>query len=61
MRCCADATTIRDKDDSWKTGLSVSAKLAATTVSCPLFQRYGYSYRARSSPVRASRRLDTAP
>ncbi len=55
------ATTILDKDDSWQTGLSVSAKLAATTLSWPLFQHYGYRYRARSSPVRASRRLDTAP
>ncbi|MFF5205596.1 sulfotransferase [Streptosporangium sp. NPDC000396] len=37
-------TVIRDRDDSWKTGLSVSAKLAAATLSWPLFRRYGYGY-----------------
>lgn len=37
-------TTIRDRDDSWRTGLSSSARLAAVTLSWPLFRRYGYEY-----------------
>jgi Sulfotransferase family len=35
-------TVIRDSDDSWRTGLSRSARLTATAVSLPLLRRYGY-------------------
>jgi hypothetical protein len=38
------ATVIRGTDDSWKTGLPMSAKLAAAVLSWPLFWRYGYRY-----------------
>jgi len=38
-------TLIRDRDDSWQTDLPVSAKLAAVTLSWPLFRRYGYRHR----------------
>jgi hypothetical protein len=38
------ATTVRDRDDSWQAGLSLSAKLAAVTLSWPQFRRYGYRY-----------------
>jgi hypothetical protein len=37
-------TIIRDRDDSWRTGLSRSARLATVTLSWPLFRRYGYEY-----------------
>lgn len=37
-------TIIRDRDDFWKAGLSRSGKLAAMTLSWPLFHRYGYRY-----------------
>jgi hypothetical protein len=37
-------TLIRDRDDSWKARLSGPAKLAAVTLSWPLFRRYGYRY-----------------
>lgn len=37
-------TLVRDRDDSWKTGLSTRAKLAAVTLSWPQFRRYGYQY-----------------
>lgn len=36
-------TLIRERDDSWKTGLSRRARLAAVALSWPLFRRYGYS------------------
>jgi hypothetical protein len=36
---------VRDRDDSWQTDLPVPAKLAAVTLSWPLFRRYGYRYR----------------
>ena len=42
-------TTIRDTDDGWRAGLPGSAKLAATTISWPLFGRYGYRYRGTFS------------
>jgi hypothetical protein len=35
-------TVIRDRDDSWQTGLPMSAKLAAAVLSWPLRRRYGY-------------------
>jgi hypothetical protein len=38
-------TVIRDTDDAWRSGLPASAKLAAVTLSWPLFGRYGYRYR----------------
>jgi hypothetical protein len=41
------ATVIRDRDDSWRTGLPVPAKLAAMAMSWPLSRRYGYRYRGR--------------
>ncbi len=51
------ATTIRAADDSWKTGLPVSARLAAVTLSWPLFQRYGYRYRGTlAGPQRTDHR-----
>lgn len=37
-------TVIRDRDDSWKTGLSTRARLAAVALSWPLFRRYGYRF-----------------
>jgi len=37
------ATVIRDRDDSWKHGLSRRARLAATALSWPLLRRYGYA------------------
>ena len=43
-------TTIRDTDDEWRAGLPASAKLAAMTISWPLFGRYGYQYRGTFSP-----------
>lgn len=39
------ATRIRDRDYPWETELPVPAKLAAATLSWPLFHRYGYSHR----------------
>jgi hypothetical protein len=51
-------TIIRDTDDAWKSGLPVSAKLAAVTLSWPLFARYGYRYSgtfsARTQPKEAA-------
>ncbi len=38
------ASVIRDRDDSWTTGLSMRARLAAVALSWPLFRRYGYRY-----------------
>jgi Sulfotransferase domain len=38
-------TVLRDSDDSWRTALPASAKLAAAALSWPLFSRYGYRYR----------------
>jgi hypothetical protein len=38
-------TEIRDRDDSWRTGLSASSRVAAVALSWPLFGRYGYRYR----------------
>ncbi|MFL6128871.1 MAG: sulfotransferase [Mycobacteriales bacterium] len=38
-------TVLRESDDSWRTALPASAKLAAVTLSWPLFSRYGYRYR----------------
>jgi hypothetical protein len=35
-------TTVRDRDDAWRTGLGRRAKLAATALSLPLSKRYGY-------------------
>jgi len=43
-RFLTGVTIVRDRDDSWRTGLSLSAKLAATALSWPLFWRYGYRY-----------------
>lgn len=37
-------TIVRDRDDSWKIGLSVPAKVAAVALSSPLLRRYGYGY-----------------
>jgi Sulfotransferase domain len=47
-------TGVRDSDDAW-TGLPVSARLAAATLSWPLFRRYGYRYPGtlRAGPRRA--------
>lgn len=36
------ATIVRERDDSWKTGLSRRARLAAVALSWPLLRRYGY-------------------
>jgi Sulfotransferase domain len=41
--------TIRDTDDGWRADLPASAKLAAMTISWPLFGRYGYRYRGTFS------------
>ncbi len=46
-------TIIRDTDDGWRTGLPAPAKLAAITISGPLFARYGYRYRGTFSPRQA--------
>lgn len=46
-------TLIRDTDDSWRTGLPASARLAASAVSWPLFWRYGYRYLRRPGGSRA--------
>jgi Sulfotransferase domain len=35
-------TIIRDRDDGWRTGLPLRARLAATALSWPLSMRYGY-------------------
>lgn len=43
-RFASGATLVRDRDDSWRTGLSVPARLAAVTLSWPQFRRYGYEY-----------------
>jgi hypothetical protein len=45
-------TVIRATDDTWQADLPLRAKLAAATLSWPLFQRYGYSYRGtfRAAP-----------
>ncbi len=52
------ATLIRDRDDSWRTELPAAAKLAAVTLSWPLFRRYGYRYggtlRSGSPPAGAA-------
>ncbi|MFL6137265.1 MAG: sulfotransferase [Frankiaceae bacterium] len=53
-------TAIRDRDDGWRSGLSVTAKLTVLALSWPQFPRYGYRYRGtfRSDPrpQRAGRR-----
>ncbi|MDP9862092.1 MULTISPECIES: sulfotransferase [Streptosporangium] len=51
------ATVIRDRDDSWRNGLSTPAKLAAATLSWPLFRRYGYGY---GGTLQSGRRADAA-
>lgn len=43
-RFSTGATVIRDRDDSWRTGLPLPARLTAATLSWPLFRRYGYRY-----------------
>ena len=43
-------TVIKDADESWRDGLSVSAKLSAAALSWPLFRRYGYRYGGRPGP-----------
>ncbi|MFB9677178.1 sulfotransferase [Streptosporangium vulgare] len=51
-------TVIRNRDDSWRTGLSTPARLTATTLSWPLFRRYGYG----GTPLTGRpRRPGTAP
>jgi hypothetical protein len=40
----AGVTRIRDADDSWSGGLPRPARLAAETLSWPLFRRYGYRH-----------------
>lgn len=58
-------TIVRDRDDSWQTGLSVSAKLGATILAWPLFRRYGYGYRGtfrarpRGAPAAVSQTTKT--
>jgi len=48
------ATIIRETDESWKTGLSLSAKLAAVMLSWPLFRSYGYRHGGMTTgPIRA--------
>src|SRR5262249_49857923 len=43
-------TVIRDRDDSWQTGLSTTAKLAAGVLSWPLSRRYGYGSGTAARP-----------
>jgi hypothetical protein len=50
-------TLIRDRDDSWTTRLPRRARLAATTLSWPLFGSYGYT---RGGPLHAVPRTGTA-
>ncbi|HXP20205.1 MAG TPA: sulfotransferase [Streptosporangiaceae bacterium] len=49
-------TVIRDRDDGWA-DLPVAARLAAVTLSWPLFRSYGYRYSGtlRAGPRRAAR------
>lgn len=51
-------TVIRDRDDGWRTGLAPRARLAATTLSWPLFQRYGYG---RGAAPPGARTTDSRP
>jgi len=44
-RFLTGATVVRDRDDSWRAGLPVPARLAVAALSWPLFRRYGYRYR----------------
>jgi hypothetical protein len=45
-RFTSGPVVVRDQDDAWRAGLSPAAKLAAGTLSWPLFTRYGYRYAA---------------
>jgi sulfotransferase family protein len=47
-------TVIKERDDSWKTGLSWHARLAAVTLSWPLFKRYGYGREGAVRPAAVS-------
>lgn len=47
-------TVIRERDDSWQTGLSGSAKLAAGVLSWPLSRRYGYRPDGTTQPRRVA-------
>jgi hypothetical protein len=51
----AGATLIRDTDDSWSASLPRSARLAAETLSWPLFRRYGYQPAREHRRARGSR------
>jgi sulfotransferase family protein len=53
------ATVVRDRDNSWRTGLSRRAKLTVAALSWPLFRRYGYRY--RGALVAVSPRVGAAP
>jgi hypothetical protein len=53
-------TIIRDSDDSWRDGLSASARLSAAVLSWPLFRRYGYRYVGRRSTGPAGPRAAAA-
>ncbi|MEU4833434.1 sulfotransferase [Streptosporangium sp. NPDC023615] len=48
----AGPTFIRERDDSWTTELAWPARLAATTLSWPLFGRYGYPRGGPLTPAR---------
>lgn len=50
-------TVIREHDNPWQAALPVPAKLAAVTLSWPLFHRYGYRY--RSTFATGDRRVGT--
>ncbi|MGC5012145.1 sulfotransferase [Streptosporangium sp. DT93] len=47
----AGTTLIRERDDSWTTELAWPARLAATTLSWPLFGRYGYPLGGPRTPA----------
>jgi hypothetical protein len=55
------ATVIRERDDSWRTRLATSARLAAVTLSWPQFRRYGYRYRGTFGSRSARVPATTAP
>jgi hypothetical protein len=55
-------TVIRPRDDSWRTGLPRSARLATMVLAWPMAWRYGYRHpdwwRVRRSPTPARREPD---
>lgn len=61
-RFATGPTVLRATDDRWRTELPAAARLAATTLSGPLFGRYGYRYCGTfgAAPARAGHPGDPA-